>query len=358
MTKVVLINQEKIPHYRIPIYNYLSAYLQREMYALTIVSEGAQEGNTHQIEFDHKEISLSFLSLARLLLELDPDVIIYWVHLRNLYLFPTLLLIKILKKKSVYWGHGTDLAGKGAIGLKNFLHGIEYWLSDALILYANHLKINVKAIFHDKTFIANSTLNFNNYQSHPLDKSTYLSKYGIATPKNIICMGRMQRRKRLEDLFRAFDLLNRRDFGLIMVGPDSDGILRGVHGDNIYKLNPIYGDERLDLLSAADVFCLPGAVGLSIVDAFYCGLPIVTEDGDASPEIMYLKDGINGFIVPRGDVYQLASRVQLLLDDDVLRKRFSREARREINTNGHIDKMCQGFSNALGFVCKTGLVKS
>jgi len=351
MIKVLLINQKKVPNYRIPVYNYLSTYLKRKGYSLTIVSEGTEEGNTHQIEFDHKVISLSFLKLARFIIELDPDVIIYWVNLRHLYLFPILLLTKILRKKAIYWGHGVDLLGKRTMRLKYSFYSIEHWLSDAIILYGEHLRKNVKGQFQDKVFIANNTLHFNKYKIKPAEKNNFLSKYNITTSKNIICMGRMQKRKRLDHLFRAFELLNRHDIGLILVGPDSDGILRDVHGGNIYKLGPIYGDEMLNLLSAADVFCLPGAIGLSIVDAFYCGLPIVTENGDASPEIMYLQDGVNGFIVPRGDVHQLASKLQLLLDDDLVREQFSIEAKKEINTNGHIAKMCQGFRDALIFVC-------
>lgn len=358
MTKVILINQEKIPHYRIPIYNYLSAYLEREKCTLTVVSEGAEEGSTYHIEFDHRETILSFFRLAKLILELDPDVVIYWVRLRYPYLFPILLLLKILRKKAIYWGHGTDLAGQKAMRLKVFANNIEYRMSDALILYGEHLKKNVKSQFYEKTFIANNTLHFNGYQSKAPNRNTCLSKYKITTAKNIICMGRMQRRKRLEHLFRAFELLNRRDTGLILVGPDHDGILQDVQGDHVYKLGPIYGDERLDLLSAADVFCLPGAVGLSIVDAFYCGLPIVTEDGDASPEIMYLKDGVNGFVVSRGDVPQLAARLQLLLEDDAVRERFSSEARKEINTYGHIDVMCKGFSDAIRYVISMPSVRS
>jgi hypothetical protein len=33
-----------------------------------------------------------------------------------------------------------------------------------------------------------------------------------------------------------------------------------------------------------------------------------------------------------------------------LRKQFSIAAREEIMTNGHVDKMCQGFADALRFV--------
>ena len=117
-------------------------------------------------------------------------------------------------------------------------------------------------------------------------------------------------------------MMNRSDVGLILVGPDTENVLDTVEGANIYKLGPIFDDQRFDLLSAADVYCLPGAVGLSIVDAFHCGLPFVTEGGDESAEIAYLKHGENGFVVPRGNVSELARSLQLLLDDDDLRSAF------------------------------------
>jgi len=105
----------------------------------------------------------------------------------------------------------------------------------------------------------------------------------------------MQMRKRLDHLAEAFVYINRADIGLILVGPDPDGGLDKIEGDNIFKLGPIFGDKKYDLLSSADIFCLPGAVGLSIVDAFYCGLPFVTEEGDESGEIMYLGSAEKAF---------------------------------------------------------------
>lgn len=350
MTKVLLINQDKIPHYRIPVYNYLSEYLEKEQIALIVASGGAQYGNPHGIKFRFSEISMSFFGLARLILEENPEAIIFWVDFKYLYLFPILMLTKLLRKRAIYWGHGCDLTNKNS-RLQKIANAIQYWMDDAIILYGEHLKKYVSSRFHNKVFIANNTLNmaFNHF---PLsNKKFILSKYGINTQRNIICMGRMEKRKGLEDLFKAHEIIGRRDVGLILVGPDNDGILQAFCGDNIYKLDAIYSDERLELLCAADVYCLPGWVGLSIVDAFYCGLPFVTEDGENAPEIMYLKDGINGFIVPKGDVEQLAKKLQLLLEDDSMREQFSREARKEIMTNGHIDKMSKGFNEALKFVC-------
>ncbi|MGO9554399.1 MAG: glycosyltransferase family 4 protein [Syntrophobacteraceae bacterium] len=220
-------------------------------------------------------------------------------------------------------------------------------MCDSIILYAEHLKKYVTCYFHKKIFIANNTLCISYPGLEPGGRGKVLAEYGINTRKNIICVGRLQKRKRLDHLVYALKSMNRPDIGLILVGPDSDGILDGVEGDNIFKLGALYGDRMFDLLSASDVYCLPGAVGLSIVDAFFCGLPFVTEDGDESAEIMYLRDGENGFIVPRGDIAELARKLLLLLDDDALRARFSGEARREVRENASMDRMCAGFRDAL-----------
>jgi GalNAc-alpha-(1->4)-GalNAc-alpha-(1->3)-diNAcBac-PP-undecaprenol alpha-1,4-N-acetyl-D-galactosaminyltransferase len=296
---------------------------------------------------------LSVLSIARLTHGEQIDVIIDYMELRHLYLFPTYLIAKwILGKKVIYWGQGRDLGDRES-KLKNLAYAVELALSDAIILYAEHLKKYVPRRFHKKLFVANNTLCLNHSGLRAgVTRENVLSKYGIKTRKNIICMGRMQKRKRLENVVEALIHMKRADIGLILVGPDEDGVLDRTQGDNIYKLGPIYGEEKYDLLCSADAYCLPGAVGLSIIDAFHCGLPFVTEEGDESAEIMYLKHGVNGFVVPRGDVRQMAEKLQLLLDDDGLRERFSREAKREISTNGHIDMMCKGFSDALRFVCR------
>ena len=55
----------------------------------------------------------------------------------------------------------------------------------------------------------------------------------------------------------------------------------------------------------ADVFAIPGHVGLGLNQAFYFGLPVVTEEGKHPPEIAYLKPGRNGFMVPENDLAAL-----------------------------------------------------
>jgi glycosyltransferase involved in cell wall biosynthesis len=348
-TRVLLLHGGQVPHYRVPVYNHISRYLRERSFELTVTSEGIQPGNRTPVEFEFFPMKLSTRSIAGLVWRGEFEVVIMFVDMRHLYLFPVYAAVKgILRRKMIWWGQGRDLAQPTAV-LKNAAYATEHALCDAIILYAEHLKKYIAPRMHCKTFPANNTLALTYPGPPPGNRERVLRAFNIRTPKNIICMGRFQKRKRIDQLVAALKLVNRADIGLILVGPDTEGVLENVEGPNIYKLGPIYGDERFDLLSAADVYCLPGAVGLSIVDAFHCGLPFVTEDGDESAEIAYLKHGENGFIVPRGDVDELAKSLLLLLDNEDLRLRFSDAARREALVNASIERMCEGFVLALRY---------
>lgn len=316
-----------------------------------VLTDRIQKDNPHILDCKIVEMSLSTLKIANFVKQNQIDMVIDYMGLRHLYLFPTYILLKgLMKKKFIYWGQGCDLADTKST-IKNMAYAAELSLSDAIILYAKHLKKYVPQRLHKKIFVANNTLVLN-YDGLPagVTKQSILDQYGITTRKNIICMGRMQKRKRIDVVVEALKIMNRPDIGLILVGPDTEDVLDQFSGPNIYKLGPIYDNDKFHLLSASDIYCLPGAVGLSIVDAFHCGLPFVTEEGDESAEIMYLKNGINGFVVKRGEINDLAEKLVLLIDDDKLRRKFSIAARREINENGNIQNMCKGFRDALFFV--------
>jgi glycosyltransferase involved in cell wall biosynthesis len=332
------------------VYGYLTRYLARYGISLTVAAEGIDRANCDDVEFNFAPVRLSARRLTQLIRHLGVDVVISWVDMKHLYLYPMYFAVKtLLRRKMIYWGQGRDLMDRRALA-KNVLYSLEHAMCDAIILYAEHLRKYVHPCFRRKVFIANNTLFLNDRRSNRPSKFVTLAKYGIQTTRNIVCMGRIQRRKRIEHLVEALRRIDRSDVGLILAGPDEDGTLRRIAGDNIYKVGQVYGEDKYDLLAAADVYCLPGAVGLSIVDAFHCGLPFVTEEGDESAEIMYLKNGQNGFLVPRGDTAEMARKLLLLLDNDVLRHQFSEAARSEIAHSGHIDRLCEGFLGAIRYV--------
>jgi hypothetical protein len=72
-------------------------------YELCVVSGGIEKGNTHYFEFNYKEIKLKTYNIVNIIKQVNPDAVIFFVNLKNLYLFPVLFYSN-LKKIKAYTG--------------------------------------------------------------------------------------------------------------------------------------------------------------------------------------------------------------------------------------------------------------
>jgi glycosyltransferase involved in cell wall biosynthesis len=85
-----------------------------------------------------------------------------------------------------------------------------------------------------------------------------------------------------------------------------------------------------DSYDAADIYLNGSEIDnqpLSLLEAFACGLPIVTTDAGGIPDIV--TNGKTGMIVPRGDYRQMAERAMQLLSDVSLTRHLVEEGRTE-----------------------------
>lgn len=81
---------------------------------------------------------------------------------------------------------------------------------------------------------------------------------------------------------------------------------------------------------AADIFLNGSEIDnqpLSILEAFSCGLPIVTTDAGGIPDIV--QDGRTGMVVSRGDYAEMAKRAMALLNDPALANELIQQGRLE-----------------------------
>ena len=96
-------------------------------------------------------------------------------------------------------------------------------------------------------------------------------------------------------------------------------------------LGPLHeSKETVDVLNASDVFVYPFTVSygyaLSFLEAVAVGVPGIISDVGPTKELIV--NGYNGMVVPVGDVEVLTNALERLIEDEELRKRIRRNARK------------------------------
>ena len=102
----------------------------------------------------------------------------------------------------------------------------------------------------------------------------------------------------------------------------------------------------VDLMSLADVYCLPSAdesFGLSALEAMACEVPIVATRVGGVPEVV--ADNECGYLVPVGDIDQMAERILQLIQDKPLAQRFGRAGRERALTLFPEDKIVSQYES-------------
>ena len=156
--------------------------------------------------------------------------------------------------------------------------------------------------------------------------------------------GRVDRRKGALDLLDAFALLRERRHPVAGrarlvysgIGPDSAAVDERVQAlrlsDSFTNLGYVQYDDVPQVYRQADVFVSPTySEGFSntILEAMSAGLPVVS--CAVVGVVDCLCDGVNGLLVPPGDVPALADALARILDDPSLRKKLSERARQDVD---------------------------
>lgn len=93
--------------------------------------------------------------------------------------------------------------------------------------------------------------------------------------------------------------------------------------DQVRFLGYLNHDDLPSLYRDSDMFVLPSygdSFGMVFTEAMACGLPIIAAKSGGVQE--FVKDGINGFLVPPKDVPALASAIEHLGKDKTLRRKM------------------------------------
>ena len=348
MNRVLLVSN-RVMHYRVPVYNYLHRRFEEYGWEFIVRSDELQEENPHALEFGFNEIPLEFALYKREIERANPDVVITFLRLKDLMVWPLVHWLKARGTPVAFWMKAMNYDKPTSV-TSRLMYRYMQALVDGLILYSEHELDVLPPGTRRKAFPANNTVNFDSYPVVTDSREEIKREFGIPFEKVVLFVGRIDvggQRKKVHHLIEIFRDIQTPGIGLVVVGSGmTPELLRSLNPANTRYLGELHDDREVQIskiFKMADVFSIPGHVGLGINQAFYWGLPVVTEEGGQSPEVHYLVNGRNGFIVPENDREQLKARILELLGDDDRRRKFSENARHDILANASPEGMFQGF---------------
>lgn len=175
-------------------------------------------------------------------------------------------------------------------------------------------------------------------EAQQADPAAFLARYPESRgKKRILCLGRVNFKKGLDILARAFAILckQRDDLQLVIAGPDDEGYGRqvrgwleegGVSGRTTWT-GMLVGSEKFAAFKAADIFVLPSYTenfGYVIVEAMSMGVPVVTTNKvNIWKEIAEAQAGV----IVNCDPQEVAAAVSTLLENAELARAMARRAK-------------------------------
>ena len=141
-------------------------------------------------------------------------------------------------------------------------------------------------------------------------------------PVRFVSSGQMIRRKGFDILFKACELLPQDGWSLTLAG---DGPLRHRleqqffsrwDSNQITFVGQVAYEDRASVFAGQHVFVFPSrwdGWGMVVPEALAAGLPVVATDQVISAH-EFVRDGINGFIVPANDPRALAEKMAFFIE--------------------------------------------
>jgi glycosyltransferase involved in cell wall biosynthesis len=283
----------------------------------------------------------------------EPDVLVVEANARCLSTPAAIQWMHRRGKPVIGWGLGSPAWGPLARfrqqGRLSFLRQF-----DALIAYSQRGADEYTALGvpRAQVFVAHNAVAAAPAVPPPLRPAAFEASANArqAFRPTILFVGRLQARKRVDDLLKACAQLESKP-RLVIVG---DGPQRGALESLAKEIYPEaeicgakYGAELTPYFNEADLFVLPGTGGLAIQEAMSHGLPVIVARGDGTQDDLVRSE--NGWQIPpsTGDLEALVAALREALSDIPRLRRMGAESYRIVKEEINIEKMVETFVDVL-----------
>lgn len=277
----------------------------------------------------------------------QPDVLVVEANPRYLSTPEAINWMHAYGRPVLGWGLGAPpISGLSAVlrlrARDRLLHSL-----DGVISYSQRGALEYRAfgIPPERVFVAHNAI------SPPPNAPAPKRPYNFKDQPYLLFVGRLQKRKRLDLLFKACAAQKTRP-RLVVVG---DGPQRAkieaqasVDYPQTEFVGAKYGEELEDFFRQADLFVLPGTGGLAAQQALFYALPLVVAEGDGTQQDMVRPE--NGWLLPPNDLQALTSAISEAIEDPVKLRQMGAESYRIAKEEINIERMVDSFVDALNQV--------
>ncbi len=169
----------------------------------------------------------------------------------------------------------------------------------------------------------------------------------------VLFVGRLQARKRVDNLLRACAALEKAPALTIVGDGPARRDLEALSSD-VYPRAQFAGAQQGEALDtyfrSADLFVLPGTGGLAVQQAMAHGLPVIVAEGDGTQNDLATPD--NGWLVPPGNLEALIDALRQALSDPERLRSLGQESHRLASERFNIETMASVFARALNTVTR------
>lgn len=174
----------------------------------------------------------------------------------------------------------------------------------------------------------------------------------------VLFVGRLQARKRVDDLIHACACLPKTiqpSLWIIGDGPmrtELESLAKVIYPQTTF-FGAMHGAELDRQFTRADLFVLPGTGGLAVQQAMAFGLPIIVGQADGTQADLVRPE--NGWSLLSGNTESLAQALQQALSDAAVLRKMGLESYRIVKDEINLENMVRAFVQAVNSI--TGKMK-
>jgi glycosyltransferase involved in cell wall biosynthesis len=355
------LQQRVLPFYRVPFFDMLAAACEEGMglfagkpRAVESIDSGdpqvAQHAPARNIHLLNGPLYFCYQrGLIDWLHDWNPDVLIVEANPRWLSTPAAITWMQSRGRPVIGWGLGAPPSNSPHFHRKwgERKRGAFISRFEALIAYSQRGADEYAAygIPREKIFVAHNAVS-------PAPKVPPDRRPSTVDRGNILFVGRLQARKRIDALLRACADMPEPKPRLVIVGdgPERDNLEQvagQVYPSAVFS-GARHGDELKPYFAEADLFVLPGTGGLAVQEAMSHGLPVIVAKGDGTQDDLVRPE--NGWQIPPGDYDALVSTLREAMSDVSRLRKMGAESYRIVSEEINLEKMVEVFVMALNSV--------